>query len=116
MNNDISVSARLKDSREYLGLSVGFVVKQTGIAEKTLLSIEAGLRKIEKEELSLLSRLYKYPEDYFFSEKIFSDDETAQIVPRTRKDLNDIDRMQVLRFAEWLKYSGKQASGNRGIE
>lgn len=105
------LAERLREVREYLGLSQEFVAKQTGIPRVAISAIENGKRRVEALELSSLAALYKYPVTYFLEGAL---DEPASIraIAREAVALTDRDREQVLHFAQFLKAYG-HAQGDR---
>lgn len=54
-------------------------------------------------ELKQLAALYRRPLSYFSGEETNVPDETNQALYRTTAQLNDDDREQVLRFAQFLR-------------
>ncbi len=102
------LAARLKETREYLGLSQQFVADQTGISRSAVSDIERGERKVEALELRRLARLYRQPVSYFYGrgddEEV--DDETVQALARAAAELTAEDREEVLRFANYLRHYG----------
>jgi transcriptional regulator with XRE-family HTH domain len=107
------LGARLRDAREYLGLSQEFVAEHLGVPRASVSALEAGKRKVSSLELQALARLYKRPLEYFLPTDYASADETAdesiQALFRATKDLTEEDRQQVLRFAEFLRSAGRAA-------
>jgi transcriptional regulator with XRE-family HTH domain len=99
------LAARLREAREYLGLSQQFVADQTGIPRVAVSAIENGKRKVEALELEGLARLYQYPVTYFLDGAL---DEPASVraLAREAKGLSERDREEVLRFAQFLKVAG----------
>lgn len=99
------LAGRLREVREYLGLSQQFVADQTGIPRVAISAIENGKRKIEALELEGLARLYQYPVTYFLDGAL---DEPASVraLAREAKGLSERDREEVLRFAQFLKVAG----------
>lgn len=97
---------KLKETREYIGLSQQYVSEQTGISRVAISQIECGKRKIESIELEKLARLYKYPVSYFLGE---ADDADSQIniLARAAKGLSKEDVEQVVKYAEFLKGLGQ---------
>src|SRR4051795_11503796 len=97
---------RLRDTREYLGLSQQFVAEQTGISRSAISDIERGERRVESIELKRLSKLYRYPAEYFLgsdpTENESADADTIQALARAAGDLTPEDREQVLKFADFL--------------
>jgi transcriptional regulator with XRE-family HTH domain len=104
------LATRLREAREYLGLSQEFVALQLGVPRASISALEAGKRKVSSLELRDLARLYKRPVTYFLAEKeeTFGDsiDESVHALFRATKNLSEEDRQQVLRFAEFLRGAG----------
>lgn len=101
----LQIAERLKQTREYLGLSQQTVAEYVGIPRAAVSSIESGKRRVDTLELEKFSKLYKYPVNYFYGEDT-EDEKTVQLLARTAKDLKETDREQVLRFAQFLKNMG----------
>ncbi len=99
------LAGRLREVREYLGLSQQFVADHTGIPRVAISAIENGKRKVEALELEGLARLYQYPVTYFLDGAL---DEPASVraLAREAKGLSERDREEVLRFAQFLKVAG----------
>ena len=109
MNNDIlQLGNKLKETREYLNLSQEFVSKVTGIPRTAISAIEYGKRKVSSIELGKLANLYNYPVSYFLGEQEVFQDETFRNLYRAAGDLAESDKQELIRFAEFLRYSGKQ--------
>jgi transcriptional regulator with XRE-family HTH domain len=107
-----ALAERLKDTRDYLGLSQQFVSEQTGIPRSAISDIERGLRKVESLELKKLSRVYRYPVEYFLGAESDTDGAsidqgTVQALARAAGDLTQEDQEEVLRFANFLKHYGR---------
>src|SRR5947207_279295 len=102
-----ALAGRLRETREYLGLSQQFVSDQTDIPRSAISDIERGSRKVDSLELKRLSRLYRYPVEYFLG-----DDEpaeganvaTLQALARAAGELTEEDQYQVLKFANFLRH------------
>lgn len=105
------LAERLREAREYLGLSQQFVAEQTGIPRVAISAIENGKRKVEALELEALSAFYKYPITYLLDGAM---EAPAAVVALAREatGLTERDREEVLRFAKFLKAYGR----NRGQE
>ena len=99
------LATRLRDVREYLGLSQQYVADKTGIARSAVSDIERGMRKVDSLELRKLARLYMYPVGYFFGEEEV--DEEVRALARAVTDLTEDDRAEVVRFAHFLRYSAE---------
>jgi transcriptional regulator with XRE-family HTH domain len=106
-----SLAERLRDTREYLGLSQQFVAAQTGISRSAISDIERGVRRVESLELKRFSKVYRYPVGYFLGEDVTeeADAGTLNALTRVTGELTDDDREQVLRFATFLRhYRGRE--------
>jgi transcriptional regulator with XRE-family HTH domain len=105
------LAARLREVREYLGLSQEFVAKHTGVPRAAISAIENGKRRVEAVELNALAALYKYPVTYFLDGAL-EEPASVRAIAREAAALTDRDREQVLHFAQFLKAYG-QARGSR---
>lgn len=106
---------RLRESREYLGLSQELVAENLGIPRASVSAIENGKRKVSSLELKQLARIYKQPLSYFLDDDDLAHDEQPQDVVfsalyRTTRELSEQDRQQVLRFAQFLHQAGRAPS------
>jgi transcriptional regulator with XRE-family HTH domain len=97
------LAKRLREVREYLNLSQQFVADKTGIPRSAVSDIERGARKVDSLELRKLARLYMYPVGYFLGDEEAGDDVLA--LARAVTDLTEGDRAEVVRFAQFLRYS-----------
>ena len=102
---------RIREAREYLGLSQELVAKHLGIPRASVSAMEAGKRKVSSLELKELAHLLKQPVTYFLEEQEHAmagqDDPTCRALFRTTRALSDEDRRQVLRFAQFLRQAGQ---------
>jgi transcriptional regulator with XRE-family HTH domain len=100
---------RLREAREYVGLSQEQVAAALGIPRPSVSGMETGKRKVSTIELQELARLYKRPYSYFLGEEDEewqAAEESARALFRAAKGLSDRDREQVMRFAEFLRNAG----------
>jgi len=123
------LAQRLKEAREYLGLSQEYVSQETKIPRPAISEIEAGRRKVESLELRRLAALYGRPLSYFLPEQegIGSpasgtadldelDDAQTEIKLRNMtKDLPLQDREEILRFAEYLRHKKQVSQSTRTL-
>lgn len=95
---------RLKDTREYLGLSQQQVAERTGIVRSAVSDIERGVRRVEVMELKKLARLYRLSVSYFLDEDEAADagEHALAGLPRTRQPLSEGDRIEVAKFIQYL--------------
>jgi transcriptional regulator with XRE-family HTH domain len=104
------MGARLRQAREFLGLSQELVAETLGIPRASVSAMESGRRKVSSLELRDLARLYKRPMEFFLNDsgaKEAAEDETVQALFRATKNLTQDDKEQVLRFAEFLRGAGQ---------
>jgi transcriptional regulator with XRE-family HTH domain len=99
------LATRLREAREYLNLSQQFVADKTGIPRSAVSDIENGRRKVDSLELRKLARLYMYPVAYFLGEE--EADEEVRALARAVTDLTEDDRAEVVRFAQFLRFSAE---------
>lgn len=97
---------RLREVREYLGVSQEFVAQQTGIPRPAISAIEHGKRRVEALELEALAKLYNYPVTYFLDGAL-EEPASVRAIAREASSLTDRDREEVLRFAQFLKSYGR---------
>jgi transcriptional regulator with XRE-family HTH domain len=109
---------RLRESREYLGLSQEEVAQALNIPRPSVSAMEAGKRKVSSVELGQLAKLYRRPYEHFLGDQKSDEDgaldDTGKALYRATRELSDEDREQVLRFAEFLGRSGPAPRRNRG--
>ena len=109
-NEQVALGARLKESREYIGLLQEDVATALGIPRTSVHAHEAGKRKVTGLELRRLARLYRRPVGWLLGEEDV-DLNDAEPLFRAAAALSETDREQVLRFAEFLA-----AAGRPGVE
>ncbi|MGO4613006.1 helix-turn-helix domain-containing protein [Nocardia sp. 2YAB30] len=102
----LELAQRLRETREYLGLSQQYVSSATGIPRPAISEIERGNRKVDSLELAKLARLFQYPTDYFLSSGAPTEHPNA-VLGRLMDDLTTKDREQVRKFAEFLNYANR---------
>lgn len=107
---------RLREAREYLGLTQDFVAKHTGILRTAIADIEGGKRRVDSLELKKLADLYRYPVVYFLDEEpeAAPPPSTVSALARTANELTEQDRQEVLRYAEYLRNYKKNAGRKNG--
>jgi transcriptional regulator with XRE-family HTH domain len=109
-----SLGSRLREAREYLGLSQEFVAERLGVPRASISAIETGRRKVSSLELRDLALLYKRPLSYFLGDSAEQTDEgrdeTASALFRATRNLSEEDKQQVLKFAQFLRSAGRAPS------
>ncbi|WP_327250946.1 helix-turn-helix domain-containing protein [Streptomyces sp. NBC_01244] len=106
---------RLKETREYLGLSQQQVSERTGIVRSAVSDIERGVRRVEVMELKKLARLYRLSVSYFLDEDEAADagEHALAGLPRTKQPLSEGDRIEVARFIQYL-HAKREAEEREG--
>jgi transcriptional regulator with XRE-family HTH domain len=104
---------RLREVRDYLGISQEQVAARTGLSRAAISAIETGKRKVEALELQTLATLYKHPVDYFLGETP-EVPENVRAIAREATSLTDRDREEVLRFARFLRTYGRGVQNGEG--
>jgi transcriptional regulator with XRE-family HTH domain len=82
-----ALAERLRDTREYLGLSQQFVSEQSGIPRSAISDIEYFLGGGDEDDAA--------------------DAETVQALARAAGELTKEDQQEVLRFANFLRHYGR---------
>jgi transcriptional regulator with XRE-family HTH domain len=107
------IGSKLKEVREYLNLTQQFVSEKTGIPRTAISAIESGKRKIDSVELMKLAKLYNHPVSHFLGEEERPLDKTFVKLYRAAGNLDGNDRQELLRFAEFLRHSGREKQENQ---
>ncbi|HKV49422.1 MAG TPA: helix-turn-helix transcriptional regulator [Candidatus Acidoferrales bacterium] len=106
-----TLAKRLRDAREFLGLSQEYVAQQMNVPRPAISKIESGRRKVDSLELIRLSKLYGLPVGYLLGEN--QAEETAEaigadpLVGKLRlmtRGLKAEEREEILHFVEYLKH------------
>jgi transcriptional regulator with XRE-family HTH domain len=118
-NDRRKIGLRLKEMREYLGLSQDEVARALKMSRPAVSLIESGERKVDALELKKFADVYQQPVDYFVSEQTDAartakepahlqraPRDVAQLA-RTASKLSPEDRSELVRFAEFLRSKPK---------
>lgn len=97
------LARRLREAREYVGLSQEEVAFALAISRPAVGNIEAGSRKVEAIELDKLSALYGRTVNFFLAGEVQSDDRHVAFLARATKGLSEQDMDELARFATFLK-------------
>lgn len=103
------LGARLRESREYLGLSQQMVADRTGIPRSAISDIERGLRKVDSLELKKFALVYSRPIGYFLDEDDEADpaSHTLQVLNRAVGGMTHDDQQKVAEYAELLAVAAR---------
>jgi transcriptional regulator with XRE-family HTH domain len=108
------MGARLREAREFLGLSQESVAEVLGVPRPSMSAMETGRRKVSSLELRDLAELYRRPLEWFYGAgEPIAEDETARALFRATSGLTQEDKEQVLKFAEFLKDAGQAPARRR---
>jgi transcriptional regulator with XRE-family HTH domain len=96
---------RLRQAREYLGLSQEEVAIYLKVPRTALTGVESGQRRVEAIELKRLAELYRQPLSYFTGEDAAAAALPADVahLARAAAELSVKDRAELGRFAEYLR-------------
>lgn len=100
----LAIADKLRQCREYVGLSQDEVASRLAIPRSALSNIETGQRKVDVIELRKLSTLYRRPVSYFTGDVDASDiSGPVEHLARTASKLSSNDLEELSRFADFLK-------------
>lgn len=111
----LEMAARLKEAREYLGLSQEEVANALNIPRPAISRIESGQRNVEALELEQFSRLYTRSIEYFLSGEKPKEElqGTVAFAARALKGLSQKDLDEVARFASFLRASSGKGTRSK---
>lgn len=106
------MAQRLREAREYIGLSQEDVAKALGVSRPAITNIETGNRKVEAMELDKMATLYRQSMTYLLSgeEAVGVPPAQVEFLARALKGLSQKDMDEVARFASFLKRSSDAKS------
>lgn len=108
MDERVIVASRLKEAREYLGLSQQEVAASVGISRTAISLMESGQRKVDATELMRLARLYCRPIGFFTDEPAEEGNSDVALLARQASSLSEKDRSELLKFSEFLMERSKK--------
>lgn len=108
----LELASRLREAREYLGMSQEEVAAALQISRPAVSNIEAGSRKIEAVELDKLGKLYGTTVDFLLTGQTETSDSRVAFLARATQGLSKGDLNELERFASFLRNSKK--TNNRG--
>jgi transcriptional regulator with XRE-family HTH domain len=104
-NERADIGARLKEAREYLGLSQQEVATALALPRTAVSMMESGQRGVDLLELKALAKLYQRPMAFFSGDEEVLGSRVGADVALLAKQvakLSDQDRSELLRFSEFL--------------
>lgn len=103
----LDLAKRLREAREYVGLSQEEVAFALSVSRPAISNIEAGTRKVEAIELDKLSELYSRTVKYFLTGESQPTESRVAFLARATQGLSESDLDELERFAAFLKNSPK---------
>ncbi len=97
-----TIATRLKEAREYLGLSQQEVADAIKLPRSAISMIENGQRGVESVELKAFAHLYQRPIGYFTGEESQVLGGDVAVLAKQVAKLSEQDRTELLRFSEYL--------------
>lgn len=113
-NEANDIGARLRKARETLGLTQSDVAEHLGIPRTAIVAMEAGTRRVTAAELDRLASLYRRSSEWLLGREPSADVEASAVLYRMTQDMTDLQRQQVLRFAEFIASGAEPSSGSTG--
>ena len=101
-----TLSARLKEARQYRGFSQEEVSRYLGVPRTAVSLMENGSRRVEALELRRLAKLYQTTMESLTGldqEATEPEPESVRLVARAAAELSATDRDEVLRFVQFLQ-------------
>ena len=112
-NERKEIGVRLKEAREYLGLSQQEAASAINISRSAISLIENGQRKVDLIELKNFSKLYQRAISFFTDDEIkLPKISELSGLQRATKGLSRNDVREVLKFAEFLKSRSERNTAN----
>ena len=105
-----AIAAKLKEAREYLGLSQQEVADALKLARSAISLVETGQRGVESTELKAFAELYRRPIGYFTGEEPQTLGGDVAMLAKQVAKLSEQDREELLRFSEYLVQRAKTGS------
>ena len=104
MNNDQrrKIGVKLRNAREYLGLTQHEVAAELRIPRTAISLIENGQRGLEMLELKQLADLYGRSVTDFTEESSVRQPDEIRMLMRKAEAMSPQDRKEIVKFADWL--------------
>jgi transcriptional regulator with XRE-family HTH domain len=107
-----TIANRLKEAREYLGLSQQEVADAIKLPRSAISLIETAQRGVESVELKALAQLYKRPIGHFTGEETPAMGGDVAMLAKQVAKLSLEDRNELLRFSEYLVQRAQAGSSD----
>ncbi len=103
-----ALAQRLREAREFVGLSQEEVATALRIPRPAVTLIESGSRKVEAVELNRLSALYGQSVDFLLKGQTTKEDTRLLFLARATQGLTPRDMEELERFAAFLRNAPKK--------
>lgn len=97
------LAQRLREAREYVGLSQDEVADALNLSRPAVSNIESGQRKVEATELETMSKVYGRTIDYFLNGAEHPAESQVAYLARALHGLTTRDMEELGRFAQFLR-------------
>lgn len=105
----LELAERLRQAREYVGLSQDDVAAQLKLSRPVVSNLESGQRKVEAIELRRLAEMYGKTVEYFLTGlSQGATNEEVQFLARATKGLASEDMDELKKFADYLRSRGRK--------
>jgi len=104
------IADRLKEAREYLGLSQQEVADALTLSRSAVSLMETAQRGVDSVELKALAKLYQRPIAYFTGDEQQTMGSEVALLARKVAKLSKQDRDELLRFSDYLLQRSKAGS------
>lgn len=102
-----TIAARLKEAREYVGLSQQEVADVLKLSRSAVSLIETAQRGVDSVELKSLAQLYQRPIGHFTGEDSQTMGGDVAMLAKKIAQLSEQDRDELMRFSEYLVQRSK---------
>lgn len=106
------LAERLREAREYVGLSQDETAAALGVSRTAVTLIESAGRKVEAVELGKLAKLYGQDIDCLLTGKSKEKDTHQAFLARATHGLSNSDMEELARFSDYLRNSAKSRRGD----
>ena len=103
MNQQLTAS-RIRETREYLAITLEDAAAAAGIEYAQLRAIEQGEHVVDELSIQRLARAFGCVTAYLTSEPR-KDEQTVQVLARLTDRLTEPDRLEALRFMSYLRHA-----------
>ena len=102
-DDETNLAKRLRELREYLGLSQALVAERTGLPRSAISDIERGLRKVDSLELKRMANVYGVSASSLLDNEPSPPGDTVSTLLRIAGQLTERDQEELVRFASFLE-------------